>query len=56
MKLPKNQTDWDNIFMTMAFAAANASRCVSRNVGVVITQGHHVIATGANKTPAATTK
>ncbi|MBD5388847.1 hypothetical protein HDR63_01155 [bacterium] len=56
MNNPQINIDWDAIFMTMAFAAARASRCVSRNVGVVITQDNHVIATGANNTPADTTK
>lgn len=48
--------DWDEVFLTMAFALAGTSRCVSRKVGALIVKDNHVIASGVNNTPGNATK
>lgn len=47
----KNKTDWDEIFLLMAFAMASASHCVSRQVGALLVKDKRIISTGINGTP-----
>lgn len=42
---------WDEYFMEMAKLAAKRSTCIRRQVGAVIVQDKHVIATGYNGAP-----
>ncbi len=42
---------WDEYFMKMAELAATRSTCLRRQVGAVIVQDRHVIATGYNGAP-----
>jgi len=42
---------WDEYFMEMALLTAKRSTCLRRNVGAVIVQDKHVIATGYNGAP-----
>ncbi len=42
---------WDEYFMKMAELAATRSTCLRRQVGAVIVQNKHVIATGYNGAP-----
>ena len=42
---------WDEYFMKMAKLAATRSTCLRRQVGAVIVQNKHVIATGYNGAP-----
>lgn len=46
-----HQTDWDEIFLLMAFAMASASHCVSRQVGALLVKDKRIISTGINGTP-----
>lgn len=47
----KNKTDWDEVFLLMAFAMASASHCVSRQVGALLVKDKRIISTGINGTP-----
>ena len=40
--------DFDSYAMWMAYEVSQRSKCLSRNVGAVITQGRHIISTGYN--------
>lgn len=42
---------WDEYFMEMAMLTAKRSTCMRRNVGAVIVQEKHIIATGYNGAP-----
>jgi dCMP deaminase len=42
---------WDEYFMEMALLTAKRSTCMRRNVGAVIVQDKHIIATGYNGAP-----
>ena len=42
---------WDEYFMEMAILTAKRSTCMRRNVGAVIVQDKHIIATGYNGAP-----
>ena len=42
---------WDEYFMEMATLTAKRSTCMRRNVGAVIVQDKHIIATGYNGAP-----
>lgn len=42
---------WDEYFMEMAMLTAKRSTCMRRNVGAVIVQDKHIIATGYNGAP-----
>ena len=42
---------WDEYFMEMAELTAKRSTCMRRNVGAVIVQDKHIIATGYNGAP-----
>ena len=42
---------WDEYFMEMAELTAQRSTCLRRNVGAVIVQNKHIIATGYNGAP-----
>jgi dCMP deaminase len=42
---------WDEYFMEMALLTAKRSTCLRRNVGAVIVQEKHIIATGYNGAP-----
>ena len=42
--------DWDEYFMDFAVLTAKRSTCLRRQVGAVIVQDRHVIATGYNDT------
>lgn len=43
--------DWDEYFMEMAALTARRSTCLRRQVGAVIVQNKHIIATGYNGAP-----
>jgi dCMP deaminase len=43
--------NWDEYFMEMAMLTAKRSTCMRRNVGAVIVQDKHIIATGYNGAP-----
>ena len=47
-----NRISWDEYFMEMAKLAAKRSTCLRRQVGAVIVQDKHVVATGYNGAPA----
>ena len=49
--LPKRRPSWDEYFMQMAELTATRSTCLRRNVGAVIVQNRHIIATGYNGAP-----
>lgn len=51
IKRKTNKTDWDEIFLLMAFAMASASHCVSRQVGALLVKDKRIISTGINGTP-----
>lgn len=42
---------WDEYFMEMAMLTAKRSTCMRRNIGAVIVQDKHIIATGYNGAP-----
>lgn len=42
---------WDEYFMAIAKLAATRSTCLRRQVGAVLVQGRHIIATGYNGAP-----
>ena len=46
-----NRISWDEYFMEMAKRAAKRSTCLRRQVGAVIVQDKHVVATGYNGAP-----
>ncbi len=46
-----NRPDWDEYFMEMAVLTAKRSTCLRRNVGAVIVQEKHIVATGYNGAP-----
>ena len=46
-----NRISWDEYFMEMAKLAAKRSTCLRRQVGAVIVQDKHVVATGYNGAP-----
>lgn len=54
--MDSKQTDWDEVFLTVAMAMAGTSRCVSRQVGAIIVKNNHIIASGVNNTPGAAKK
>lgn len=47
-----HQTDWDEVFLLMAFTMASASHCVSCQVGALLVKDGRIISTGINGTPA----
>ncbi|MBQ6663815.1 MAG: dCMP deaminase family protein [Firmicutes bacterium] len=49
--LPQRRPSWDEYFMQMAELTATRSTCLRRNVGAVIVQNRHIIATGYNGAP-----
>lgn len=46
-----DRISWDEYFMEMAELAAKRSTCLRRQVGAVVVQDRHVIATGYNGAP-----
>ena len=48
---PNNRPTWDQYFMSIAELTAKRSTCLRRNVGAVIVQDKHIIATGYNGAP-----
>lgn len=46
-----NRPSWDEYFMEMAEVTAKRSTCLRRQVGAVIVQDKHIIATGYNGAP-----
>ncbi len=46
-----SRPDWDEYFMEFAVLTAKRSTCLRRQVGAVIVQDKHVIATGYNGAP-----
>lgn len=46
-----NRPSWDEYFMEMAVLTAKRSTCLRRNVGAVIVQDKHIVATGYNGAP-----
>ncbi|MDO4518223.1 MAG: dCMP deaminase family protein [Bacillota bacterium] len=46
-----NRPSWDEYFMEMAVLTAKRSTCLRRQVGAVIVQDKHIIATGYNGAP-----
>ncbi|MCR4712249.1 MAG: dCMP deaminase family protein [Clostridia bacterium] len=48
---PQRRPSWDEYFMQMAELTATRSTCLRRNVGAVIVQNRHIIATGYNGAP-----
>ena len=50
MKIDKRPS-WDEYFMEMAEVTAKRSTCLRRQVGAVIVQDKHIIATGYNGAP-----
>lgn len=46
-----NRPNWDEYFMEMAELTAKRSTCLRRQVGAVIVQDRHIIATGYNGAP-----
>ena len=46
---------WDTYFLKLAHVIKERSNCIRMNVGAVIVQGKHIIATGYNGTPAGIT-
>lgn len=47
----KTRPDWDEYFMEFAVLTARRSTCLRRQVGAVIVQDKHIIATGYNGAP-----
>ena len=50
-QLSDSRPDWDEYFMDFAVLTARRSTCLRRQVGAVIVQDRHVIATGYNGAP-----
>ena len=46
-----NRPSWDEYFMDMAALTAKRSTCLRRQVGAVIVQDKHIVATGYNGAP-----
>lgn len=46
-----NRPSWDEYFMEMAELTARRSTCLRRQVGAVIVQDRHIVATGYNGAP-----
>ena len=46
-----NRPTWDEYFMDFAMLTARRSTCLRRQVGAVIVQDKHIIATGYNGAP-----
>ena len=49
--MEKSRPSWDEYFMEMAEVTAKRSTCLRRQVGAVIVQDKHIIATGYNGAP-----
>ena len=49
--MANNRPSWDEYFMKMAELTAERSTCLRRQVGAVIVQNKHIIATGYNGAP-----
>lgn len=47
-----NKSDWDEVFLLMAYAMASTSHCVSHRVGCLLVKDKRIISTGINGTPA----
>lgn len=47
-----NKSDWDEVFLVMAYAMASTSHCVSHRVGCLLVKDKRIISTGINGTPA----
>ena len=47
----QGRPDWDEYFMEFAVLTARRSTCLRRQVGAVIVQDRHIIATGYNGAP-----
>ncbi len=47
----RERPGWDEYFMNMALLTAERSTCLRRQVGAVIVQDKHIIATGYNGAP-----
>lgn len=45
------KTDWDEVFLVMAYALASGSHCVSHQVGCLLVKDKRIISTGINGTP-----
>jgi len=48
---PHTRPTWDEYFMGIAELTAKRSTCLRRNVGAVIVQDRHIVATGYNGAP-----
>jgi len=49
--IPHERPTWDEYFMGIAELTAKRSTCLRRNVGAVIVQDRHIVATGYNGAP-----
>jgi len=49
--IPHERPTWDEYFMSIAELTAKRSTCLRRNVGAVIVQDRHIVATGYNGAP-----
>jgi len=49
--IPHDRPTWDEYFMGIAELTAKRSTCLRRNVGAVIVQDRHIVATGYNGAP-----
>ena len=49
--IPLDRPTWDEYFMGIAELTARRSTCLRRNVGAVIVQDRHIVATGYNGAP-----
>ena len=49
--VPRERATWDEYFMSIAELTARRSTCLRRNVGAVIVQDRHIVATGYNGAP-----
>ena len=50
-RITEKRPSWDEYFMQMAELTATRSTCLRRQVGAVIVQNKHIIATGYNGAP-----
>ncbi len=46
-----NKSNWDEVFLIMAYAMASTSHCVSHRVGCLLVKDKRIISTGINGTP-----
>src|ERR1035437_8785618 len=49
--VPRDEYEWDSLFMGIAREVSHMSKCSSRQIGAVLVKDHNVISIGFNGSP-----